>query len=151
MQLECQHVDSQLLPRLPWEASPTDDFLSAEVLLGRWVDSQGHSIHVLSTDAFDVRLLAKMKKKMSPDKHLALKPIRLGGGWQCGHSILDSSWSTSAQLHWVAGDGHVTVWVRPQAKTRKDKLQDVDDQSHHTSSGSCSPLHLEAQADKPVP
>eukprot|EP00439_Symbiodinium_sp_Y106_P044831 s5544_g5.t1 len=77
--------------RPPCEASPTDDFVSAEVLLGRWVDSQGHSIHVLSTDAFNVRLLATLRKTMCPDKHLALKPIRLGGGWQCGHSILDPS------------------------------------------------------------
>ncbi|CAE7484307.1 unnamed protein product [Symbiodinium pilosum] len=111
--------------RLPCETSPTDEFLSAEALLGRWVDSQGHNIHVLSTDAFNVRLLATLSKSMCADKHLALKPIRLGGGWQCGHSILDPSWSTAAQLHWVAGDGHVTVWVRRQAKAEKEKLQDV--------------------------
>ncbi|CAE7424282.1 unnamed protein product [Symbiodinium sp. CCMP2456] len=120
--------------RPPCEASPTDDFVSAEVLLGRWVDSQGHSIHVLSTDAFNVRLLATLRKAMCPDKHLALKPIRLGGGWQCGHSILDPSWSTSAQLHWVAGDGHVTVWVRPPQAKGKEKPQDVEVQASETSS-----------------
>ena len=30
-------------------------------------------------------------------------------------------------------------------------LKDVDDQSHHTSSGSCSPLHLEAQVQSACP
>mmetsp|Transcript_24046 Transcript_24046/g.45373 ORF Transcript_24046/g.45373 Transcript_24046/m.45373 type:complete len:304 (-) Transcript_24046:177-1088(-) len=115
--------------RLPSEASPTDDFLSADVLLGRWVDSQGHNIHVLSTDAYNVRLLATLRKTMCPDKHLALKPVRLGGGWQCGHSILDPSWSTAVQLHWVAGDGHVTVWVRPQAKADKEKREEAEDKA----------------------
>eukprot|EP00913_Durusdinium_trenchii_P001155 g1062.t1 len=79
--------------RLPNESSTGDDFMPSESLLGKWVDSQGHSIHVLSTDAYSVRLLATMSKAMLPDKHLALKPVRLGAGWQCGHSILDPSWT----------------------------------------------------------
>ncbi|CAJ1407296.1 unnamed protein product [Effrenium voratum] len=62
---------------------------------------------------------------MCPDKHLALKPVRLGGGWQCGHSILDPSWSTSTQLHWVAGDGRVTVWVRPPQKAKKAEASEA--------------------------
>lgn len=107
--------------RLPNESSTGDDFMPSESLLGKWVDSQGHSIHVLSTDAYSVRLLATMSKAMLPDKHLALKPVRLGAGWQCGHSILDPSWSTPSQLHWVAGDGRVTVWVRPPSKAKKAK------------------------------
>lgn len=104
--------------RHPDEAVKGEEFMCSESLLGKWVDSQGHSIHVLSTDAYNVRLLATLSKTMCPDKHLALKPVRLGAGWQCGHSILDPSWSTSSQLHWVAGDGRVTVWVRP-SKAKK--------------------------------
>mgnify|MGYP002803616764 CR=1 FL=1 len=109
--------------RHPDEAVYGEDFMSSESLLGKWVDSQGHSIHVLSTDAYYVRLLATLSKAMQPDKHLALKPVRLGAGWQCGHSILDPSWSTSTQLHWVAGDGRVTVWVRP-SKAKKEAKTD---------------------------
>lgn len=111
--------------RHPDETVKGEEFMSSESLLGKWVDSQGHSIHVLSADAYNVRLLATLSKTMCPDKHLALKPVRLGAGWQCGHSILDPSWSTSSQLHWVAGDGRVTVWVRP-SKAKKAEPKEKD-------------------------
>lgn len=87
--------------------------LPPDQLLGHWVDSQGNSVHVFSTDAFDVKLVATLSKPPRADIHLSVKPVVLGAGWQCGHSLLDPIWTSPAQLHWVAVDGRVSVWVRP--------------------------------------
>lgn len=100
--------------RLPDELG--ERYLAAENLFGAWVDSQGSTVQVVSTDAYNVRVLATMSRPGRPDMFLAVKPIRMGAGWQCGHYILDESWSTKSQLHWVAGDGRVSVWVRPQER-----------------------------------
>lgn len=97
-------------PRLPQAA---EGLMGPEKLLGHWVDSQGNGVHVLSMDAYDVRLTATLSRPPRADIHLAVKPVVLGGGWQCGHSLLDPVWSSDTQLHWVAQDGRVSVWVRP--------------------------------------
>mmetsp|Transcript_11228 Transcript_11228/g.32041 ORF Transcript_11228/g.32041 Transcript_11228/m.32041 type:complete len:280 (+) Transcript_11228:43-882(+) len=87
---------------------------SADQLLGHWVDSQGNSVHVMCIDAWDAKLVATLSRSPRPDITLAIKPIMMGGGWQCGHSLLDPLWTTEEQMHWVAVDGRVSVWVRPQ-------------------------------------
>lgn len=99
-------------PRSPDDSPP--GVLNADKLLGPWMDSQGNAVHVMSTDAFDVKLLATLTRPPRHDIHLAIRPVMLGGGWQCGHSLLDSTWTTEEQLHWVAADGRVSVWVRMQ-------------------------------------
>eukprot|EP00440_Ansanella_granifera_P033304 gb/GFBE01036134.1/.p1 GENE.gb/GFBE01036134.1/~~gb/GFBE01036134.1/.p1 ORF type:complete len:309 (+),score=69.46 gb/GFBE01036134.1/:1-927(+) len=131
--------------RSPNETSEVEQWLSAEKLLGRWVDSQGNAVHVLSTDAYEWRLLATLSKPGRPEKFLSLKPIRLGAGWQCGHSILDPIWTSSSQMHWVAADGRVTVWVRPAsaekgaaggnnaAETEKAEEKKVDEDASEPS------------------
>lgn len=121
--------------------SPLDakgGLLMPQDLLGHWVDSLGNAVHVLSTDAYDVRLLATLSRPPRPDIHLSVKPVMLGGGWQCGHSLLDATWSSPDQLHWVAVNGHVSVWVRPASHTRDTGKED-------TGSGG-EPLVLEAHA-----
>mmetsp|Transcript_22202 Transcript_22202/g.48543 ORF Transcript_22202/g.48543 Transcript_22202/m.48543 type:complete len:189 (+) Transcript_22202:93-659(+) len=85
-----------------------------ERLMGLWVDSRGKTVHVSSTDAYDVKLIATLSKFGQPDIHLALRPVWIGAGWQCGHYLLDPMWTTETQLHWVALDGRVSVWVRPK-------------------------------------
>mmetsp|Transcript_48650 Transcript_48650/g.89679 ORF Transcript_48650/g.89679 Transcript_48650/m.89679 type:complete len:269 (-) Transcript_48650:191-997(-) len=108
-------------PERAWLTAPmrqiTDTmpgFISPEALLGQWVDSLGNVIMVMSIDAFDARLVATLSRPPRPDIHLNFKPITLGAGWQCGHSVLDPNWSSPKQLHWVTGDGRISVWVRPE-------------------------------------
>jgi len=113
--------------RQPWPendpralAQTPDGMMGPEKLLGHWVDSQGNAVHVLSTDAYDVRLAATLSRPPRPDINLSVKPVVIGGGWQCGHSLLDPVWSSETQLHWVAMDGRVSVWVRPQEDLGED-------------------------------
>lgn len=117
--------------RLPDELG--ECYLAAESLSGAWIDSQGSTVQVVSTDAYNVRLLATMSRPGRPDMFLSVKPIRMGAGWQCGHYILDENWSTRSQLHWVAGDGRVSVWVRPQE--RPASTDAVGDDCHDTAIG----------------
>jgi len=96
-------------------ADPTPEgCFSPDALSGNWVDSQGNAVHVHSTDAYALRLVATLSRPPRPDIHLAVKPVVAGGGWQCGNSLLDPVWATEEQIHWVAMDGRVSVWVRPQ-------------------------------------
>merc|ERR1712135_207027 len=99
------------------QASEGSNFMSPESFLGQWVDSQGNMIQVTSTDAYEVRLQATLSHPPRADIHLLVKPVMLGGGWQCGHSVLDPHWSSQAQLHWVTADGRVSVWIRPMERT----------------------------------
>jgi len=101
--------------------------MGPEKFLGHWVDSQGNAVHVLSTDAYDVNLVATLSRPPRPDIHLAIKPVVLGGGWQCGHSLLDPVWTSEQQLHWVAMDGRVSVWVRPQEPKADDDAKGTED------------------------
>uniref|UniRef100_A0A7S1AMQ3 Uncharacterized protein n=1 Tax=Noctiluca scintillans TaxID=2966 RepID=A0A7S1AMQ3_NOCSC len=98
------------------QASEGSNFMSPESFLGQWVDSQGNMIQVTSTDAYEVRLQATLSHPPRADIHLLVKPVMLGGGWQCGHSVLDPHWSSQAQLHWVTADGRVSVWIRPMER-----------------------------------
>jgi len=89
-----------------------DTFLSPAAFLGHWIDSSGSMVHVLSTDAFDLRLQARLTRMGRPEVQLCIRPVAFGGGWQCGHSMLDPGLSSVAQLHWVTADGKLSVWVR---------------------------------------
>mmetsp|Transcript_464 Transcript_464/g.1528 ORF Transcript_464/g.1528 Transcript_464/m.1528 type:complete len:197 (+) Transcript_464:171-761(+) len=93
-----------------------------EQFLGGWVDSLGNAVLVSSVDAYSLRLVATLSQPPRKDIHLALKPMP-GGGWQCGNACLDPVWSCASQLHWLTGDGRISVWVRLQ----EDMLQgDLD-------------------------
>jgi len=94
--------------------------LSHTALVGNWVDSQGNQVQVMQVDAYTVKLMAVLSRPPRNDIHLPLKPITAGGGWQCGHSVLDPMWTSSKQLHWVAMDGRVSVWVRPPSDSCSD-------------------------------
>lgn len=110
-------------PRSPTQTP--EGLMGPEKLLGHWVDSQGNAVHVLSTDAYDVRLVATLSRPPRADINLAVKPVVLGGGWQCGHSLLDPVWSSDQHLHWVAMDGRISVWVRPvEGGGEEDESQD---------------------------
>lgn len=112
--------------RMPTEATAAAEGLSGpELLMGHWVDSQGNSVHVHSTDAYDVRLVATLSRPLGGDIHLALKAVAHGGGWQCGHSLLDPVWTSDQKLHWVATDGRITVWVRPVDGAEEEEDQDA--------------------------
>merc|ERR1712113_797552 len=77
----------------------------------------GNAVQVVSLDAYSAWLEATLSRPPRPDIRLAVKPVMLGAGWQCGHSLLDPNWTTSEQLHWVTMEGRVSVWVRPQVST----------------------------------
>lgn len=96
--------------------------LTPASLLGAWADSLGNAVHVFSTDAYEMRLMATLTRPPRPDIHLCLRPCESGGGWQCGNSILDPLWTSEKQLHWVTFDGRVSVWVRlhDEHKTKSD-------------------------------
>merc|ERR1712183_376005 len=81
-------------------------------LLGAWADSLGNAVHVYSQDAYEMKLQATLTKPPRQDIHLSVRQVEGGGGWQCGNSILDPVWTSEQQLHWVTGDGRVSVWVR---------------------------------------
>mmetsp|Transcript_16372 Transcript_16372/g.35789 ORF Transcript_16372/g.35789 Transcript_16372/m.35789 type:complete len:311 (+) Transcript_16372:195-1127(+) len=102
-------------------SQPSTGFVNYETLLGNWVDTQGHFVSVMVTDAFAAKLLAVLSKPAParPEIHLSIRPVMLGGGWQCGHSLLDPMYSTENELHWVTVEGRVSVWVRRQDKDGK--------------------------------
>mmetsp|Transcript_27019 Transcript_27019/g.62995 ORF Transcript_27019/g.62995 Transcript_27019/m.62995 type:complete len:169 (-) Transcript_27019:84-590(-) len=87
--------------------------LMPETLLGNWADSLGNSVLVFSVDAYQVRLCATLSQPPRPDITLKIQPV-MGGGWTCGNAMLDPTWSTANQLHWLTTDGRISVWVRPQ-------------------------------------
>jgi len=103
-----------MMPACPMEAAPSGN-LTPEQLLGTWADSLGNSVIVASVDAYELRLTATLSQPPRRDIHLALKPVP-GGGWACGNSMLDPMWSSAEQLHWLTGDGRVSVWVRINEK-----------------------------------
>lgn len=107
--------------------------MGPEKFLGHWVDSQGNTVHVLSTDAYDGKLVATLSRPPRPDIHLVIKPVVLGGGWQCGHSLLDPLWTSEKQMHWVAMDGRVSVWVRVQES--KDEEETTDPANGNADAG----------------
>lgn len=139
--------------RAPGQTAP--NHMSPDKLLGHWVDSNGNAVHVLNTDAYDVRLSATLTKPPRPDIHLSVKPVVLGAGWQCGHSLLDPVWTTAQQLHWVSMDGRVSVWVRPdtgdedEAKPSEDKTEEKTEEKKAEGSEDAAPdaAKEEAQAE----
>jgi len=102
--------------------------LTAEDLLGHWADSLGNSVHVFSEDAYQVRLLATLSQPPRKDVHLKVRPMH-GGTWICGNAALDMSWSSTTQLHWLAADGRISVWVRPHGY--QDFPESGQDQNVH--------------------
>mmetsp|Transcript_28540 Transcript_28540/g.45943 ORF Transcript_28540/g.45943 Transcript_28540/m.45943 type:complete len:171 (+) Transcript_28540:37-549(+) len=86
--------------------------LLPEHLLGNWADSLGNAVLVFSTDAYEVRLMATLSQPPRKDITLQLRPVP-GGGWICGNAMLDPVWTSKTQLHWLAIDGRISVWVRP--------------------------------------
>mmetsp|Transcript_39909 Transcript_39909/g.109821 ORF Transcript_39909/g.109821 Transcript_39909/m.109821 type:complete len:227 (-) Transcript_39909:130-810(-) len=95
---------------------------TAEGILGDWSDSLGNKVQVFSTDAYEVRLMATLSRPPRPDIYLQVCPM-LGGGWQCGNSILDLYWSSAEELHWVTSNGRVSVWVRGKERPDGNKGQ----------------------------
>mmetsp|Transcript_87227 Transcript_87227/g.249911 ORF Transcript_87227/g.249911 Transcript_87227/m.249911 type:complete len:237 (-) Transcript_87227:129-839(-) len=133
---DTQHASMWLVAE-PRDLSETyEGALGPENLMGHWVDSGGNAVHVMSTDAYDAKLVATLRKLPRPDIFLSVKPVALGGGWQCGHSLLDPEWTTQDELHWVAMDGRVSVWVRPHQEPKAD-----DDDKASGKSGSLGDGH----------
>jgi len=95
--------------------------LTVAGLLGEWADSLGNKVQVISTDAYQARLLATLSRPSRKDIHLKLAPVAGAGSWQCGNSTLDPYWSSLEELHWVAGDGRVSVWVRPGPPSEEEQ------------------------------
>merc|ERR1739845_50345 len=80
---------------------------TAEELLGSWADSLGNAIHVCSTDAYQINLMATLKKPDRRDIHLKMRrPPQDPSGWHCGTYSLDSTWTAPNQLHWVNTSGN---------------------------------------------
>mmetsp|Transcript_56701 Transcript_56701/g.88236 ORF Transcript_56701/g.88236 Transcript_56701/m.88236 type:complete len:181 (+) Transcript_56701:65-607(+) len=102
-------------------------------LLGSWADSLGNAVHVFSSDAYEMRLSATLSRPPRPDIHLALRQCNLGGGWQCGNSVLDPVWTSDKQLHWVTVDGRVSVWVRLHDSDLPTEPKDTQESAKTTS------------------
>eukprot|EP00928_Gymnodinium_smaydae_P080216 TRINITY_DN63965_c0_g1_i1.p1 TRINITY_DN63965_c0_g1~~TRINITY_DN63965_c0_g1_i1.p1 ORF type:complete len:244 (+),score=38.36 TRINITY_DN63965_c0_g1_i1:89-733(+) len=98
------------------EQIPSMLSLSPQGILGDWADSLGNQVKVFSTDAYSVRLQASLTRPPRPDIILQVMQVPFGGGWQCGNSVLDPFWSTEKELHWVASNGKISVWVRSEDK-----------------------------------
>jgi len=111
-------------------------FFSTDVFIGSWIDSEGSSIQVWYADAYDVRLLATLSRQYRPDVQLLIRPVAFGGGWQCGHSVLDPTWSSPQQLHWVAADGRLTVWVRPSGHSASEPEPDQREEGNEQEENS---------------
>jgi len=94
-------------PRMALRGKP----ISAEELLGNWVDLLGNSVLVYSTDAWQLRLTASMSRPPRPDVQLSVWHDAIQG-WICGNAVLDASTSRQEQLQWVAPDGRTSVWMR---------------------------------------
>jgi len=106
-----------MLPMMPTVS------IEAQDLVGEWIDSVGHRITVLCTDAFDSanpQLQAKLSKAHQRDVILSVKslgsadchPAFANTGWTCGHSWLDLSMSMPDQLVWVSEYGNMTCWIK---------------------------------------
>eukprot|EP00747_Dinoflagellata_sp_TGD_P139094 gnl/TRDRNA2_/TRDRNA2_175858_c0_seq2.p1 gnl/TRDRNA2_/TRDRNA2_175858_c0~~gnl/TRDRNA2_/TRDRNA2_175858_c0_seq2.p1 ORF type:complete len:256 (+),score=20.72 gnl/TRDRNA2_/TRDRNA2_175858_c0_seq2:100-768(+) len=80
-------------------------------LLGRWVDSAGNTVIISQSDGEAHALQASISR---PPRRNIIFPIRrlLGGILACGKGLLDPTWSTASQLHWIHSDGVVVVWLR---------------------------------------
>lgn len=89
-----------------------------ESFLGDWADSLGNRVNVFSADAYQMKLMVTLSNPPRKDIHLQIWPVEFGGGWMCGNSILEPFWSSETELHWVTKDGRVSVWVRPQDRSR---------------------------------
>merc|ERR1712098_813450 len=87
--------------------------LGPEDLLGHWINSEGSSINVFSTDAYALHLVASVSRPGRPDAQITIRHVDYAGGWICGHSVLEPTMTSLAQLFWVQGAGEVSVWVRP--------------------------------------
>merc|ERR1719464_1072716 len=64
------------MPAEDWQSPSADareGLIGPEMLLGHWVDSQGNAVHVLSTDAYAMRLTARLSRPARADINLALK------------------------------------------------------------------------------
>eukprot|EP00933_Yihiella_yeosuensis_P080061 TRINITY_DN93468_c0_g1_i1.p1 TRINITY_DN93468_c0_g1~~TRINITY_DN93468_c0_g1_i1.p1 ORF type:complete len:247 (-),score=49.95 TRINITY_DN93468_c0_g1_i1:174-914(-) len=124
---DVEAVGSKTPKSWPLRESSEESHIPYENLLGHWIDSQGNTVHVLSTDAYSIRLMAKLNRPNRGEMHLAIKPAKIGAGWQCGHSVLDPTWSSLSQMHWIANNGTVTVWVRNKAHSEGKKAEEKDE------------------------
>eukprot|EP00929_Paragymnodinium_shiwhaense_P104481 TRINITY_DN68949_c0_g1_i1.p1 TRINITY_DN68949_c0_g1~~TRINITY_DN68949_c0_g1_i1.p1 ORF type:complete len:215 (+),score=51.17 TRINITY_DN68949_c0_g1_i1:102-746(+) len=86
-----------------------------DTFMGDWADSLGNKVHVASIEAFQANLQATLSRPPRPDIHLPISqvPAWPGAQWQCGTYVLDPYWSTVNELHWVAPDGRISVWLHP--------------------------------------
>jgi len=112
---------SQTVPP-PWSVGgvhgyETSGALLPEHLLGTWADSLGNAVNVFSTCAYEPKLMAALSQPPRRDINLKISQMP-NGTWMCGNATLDRTWSTETQLHWLTGDGRISVWVRPQAASR---------------------------------
>eukprot|EP00931_Biecheleriopsis_adriatica_P041693 TRINITY_DN23803_c0_g1_i1.p1 TRINITY_DN23803_c0_g1~~TRINITY_DN23803_c0_g1_i1.p1 ORF type:complete len:217 (+),score=28.86 TRINITY_DN23803_c0_g1_i1:58-708(+) len=86
--------------------------LSADVFQGAWVDSLGNNVFVCFVDPNAAVLQAILSKPPRSDITLSIRPVNMGGGWQCGNSVLDPYSAWPNELRWIASDGRSSVWVR---------------------------------------
>jgi hypothetical protein len=86
--------------------------IGPEDFLGNWIDMQGNSVLVYSTDAFQMRLMASVSRPGSKDLQLGLRPTPDGRGWICGNATLNFALSSTAQLHWAGPNGRISVWMK---------------------------------------
>jgi len=113
-----EHMLPMMMPMMPMVS------IEAQDLVGEWIDSMGHQITVLCTDAFDSanpQLQATLSKAHQNDVILSVKslgsadchPAFANTGWRCGHSWLDLSMSMPDQLVWVSENGNMmTCWIK---------------------------------------
>mmetsp|Transcript_4257 Transcript_4257/g.15934 ORF Transcript_4257/g.15934 Transcript_4257/m.15934 type:complete len:361 (+) Transcript_4257:130-1212(+) len=94
-----------------WDMPSGSKPLGPEDLLGNWVDMQGNSVMVCSTDAWELRLTASMSRPNRPDLNLSVRPSP-SGGWLCGTFELDPMVSSPERLTWYAPDGRMSSWMR---------------------------------------
>lgn len=83
-------------------------------VLGRWTDSAGNAVSVVSTDAYAMNLLATLSNPPRPDKYLRLWQDEQDGTWHCGGAVLCGMDACISQLMWGFTNGSFSIWVRQQ-------------------------------------
>ncbi|CAK0857440.1 unnamed protein product [Prorocentrum cordatum] len=92
---------------------PTWARFEPEDFTGVWVDIKGNPVNVVNgaQEGRHAKLTANVSRPPRKDVVLKIELIK-GVGWHCGNAELDSTWSTTEELHWVREDGFRSVWTR---------------------------------------
>jgi len=89
--------------------APLGDSVSADDLLGTWVDSAWNTVVVEWDDKAQTQLLATLYQAPR-SVHFTLWQAPGGGAWYCGEAKLDMANTWSEFMTWTFPDGRIAQW-----------------------------------------